>query len=74
MRSEKEMMDLILDVAKNDSRVRAVTMNGSRVMNRKMDRFQDFDIVYFVDDLQSFLDDPKWIDGFGERLYMQTKD
>ncbi|MFW5913896.1 MAG: aminoglycoside 6-adenylyltransferase [Bacillota bacterium] len=74
MRSEKEMMDLILDVSKNDSRVRAVTMNGSRVMNRKKDRFQDFDIVYFVDDFQSFLDDPGWIDVFGERLYMQTKD
>ena len=74
MRSEKEMMDLILGVAKNNARIRAVTMNGSRVMNWKKDRFQDFDIVYFVDDFQGFLDDPDWIDVFGKRLYMQTKD
>lgn len=74
MRSEKEMMDLIMDTAERDDRVRVVTMNGSRVMNRKKDRFQDFDIVYFVNDLKSFLDDPEWIEVFGERLYMQTKD
>lgn len=30
MRSEKEMFDLILKVAKEDERVRAVYMNGSR--------------------------------------------
>ena len=30
MRSEKEMMDLILETAKNDERIRAVYMNGSR--------------------------------------------
>ena len=30
MRSEKEMMELILRVAEKDQRVRAVAMNGSR--------------------------------------------
>lgn len=30
MRSEKEMMDLILGVAQKDERIRAVYMNGSR--------------------------------------------
>lgn len=30
MRSEKEMYDLILDIAKRDERIRAVYMNGSR--------------------------------------------
>lgn len=74
MRSEHKMMDLILDTATRDNRVRAVTMNGSRVVNRKKDKFQDFDIVYFVNDLESYLKDPDWIDVFGERLYMQTKD
>ena len=32
MRSEKEMYDLILDIAKRDERIRAVYMNGSRVI------------------------------------------
>ena len=30
MRSEQEMYDLILDIAKTDERIRAVYMNGSR--------------------------------------------
>ena len=30
MRSEKEMFDLILGTAKQDARIRAVYMNGSR--------------------------------------------
>ena len=30
MRSEEEMMNLILQVAKDDERVRAVYLNGSR--------------------------------------------
>ncbi len=29
MRSEKEMLDLILKVAREDERIRAVLMNGS---------------------------------------------
>ena len=30
MRTENEMYDLILEVAKNDARIKAVYMNGSR--------------------------------------------
>ena len=36
MRSEKEMYDLILDIAKRDERIRAVYMNGSRANQRRM--------------------------------------
>lgn len=32
MRSEEEMMNLILQVAKDDERVRAVYLNGSRLI------------------------------------------
>lgn len=73
MRSEKEMMDLILGVAQRDKRVRAVAMNGSRTNpNVAKDAFQDYDIVYLVSDLKSFLTDPNWIDVFGKRIIMQT--
>jgi hypothetical protein len=49
MRTEKEMLDLILGVAKADTRIRAVYMNGSRA-NPKVpkDKNQDYDIVYVV--------------------------
>lgn len=73
MRSEQEMCRLILDSAINDPRVLAVGMNGSRV-NKKApkDLFQDYDIVYIVESVASFLCDPSWIDQFGARLMMQT--
>jgi aminoglycoside 6-adenylyltransferase len=31
MRTEREMLDLIINTARNDERVRAVIMNGSKV-------------------------------------------
>ncbi|CDQ41233.1 MULTISPECIES: aminoglycoside 6-adenylyltransferase [Virgibacillus] len=73
MRTESEMLDLILRLAKEDERVRAVGMNGSRINpNAPVDPFQDFDIVYLVNHMQSFIEDPEWVDVFGDRLIMQT--
>ena len=61
MRSEKEMYDLILDIAKRDERIRAVYMNGSRANpNIKKDIFQDYDIVYVVTETKTFIEDKKW--------------
>lgn len=72
MRSEKEMLDLILNVAKNDDNVRAVIMNGSRVnANAKKDPFQDFDIVYFVRDVEPYRRNAAFIKPFGELMIMQ---
>ena len=75
MRSEKEMFGLILSVAQNDERVRAVIMNGSRANpNAPADIFQDYDIVYIVTDITSFKAELSWIDQFGERMIMQLPD
>ncbi|QLY81803.1 aminoglycoside 6-adenylyltransferase [Clostridium intestinale] len=72
MRTEQEMFDLILNVAKNDERIRGVFMNGSRTNpNAVKDIFQDYDIEYVVTETKSFREDKSWIDRFGERLYMQ---
>lgn len=72
MRSEQEMFDLILGVAKADTRVKAVYMNGSRTnSNADKDIFQDYDIVYVVEETESFQADDQWIKQFGEPLYMQ---
>ena len=66
------MMDLIMNTAKGDERIRAVIMNGSRTNpNGKKDGFQDYDIVYVVRDIQSFTSDHRWVDRFGERIMMQ---
>jgi aminoglycoside 6-adenylyltransferase len=72
MRTEQEMIELILSVAKKDARIRAVIMNGSRTNpNVIRDIFQDYDILYVVNETKSFRGDKQWIDQFGDRLYMQ---
>jgi aminoglycoside 6-adenylyltransferase len=75
MRSEREMLDLIINIARKDERVRAVVMNGSRVNpNAPKDFFQDYDVVYLVTQKESFLADPGWINVFGELMILQLPD
>ncbi len=58
--------------AEQDERIRAVLLSGSRTNpNVKKDRFQDFDIVYLVEDIDSFTSDHSWVNIFGERIMMQ---
>jgi aminoglycoside 6-adenylyltransferase len=75
MRSADEIITLLLNVATADERIRAVLLNGSRANPKvKPDRFQDFDIVYIVSELNSFIADHRWIDVFGERTILQMPD
>lgn len=72
MRSEQEMLELIVDTARNDERIRAVILNGSRANpNARRDIFQDFDIVYLVTDVTAFKYNFDWIRRFGEIMIMQ---
>ncbi|GAB6439750.1 aminoglycoside 6-adenylyltransferase [Bacillus luti] len=72
MRTEKEMLDLIINTAKEDERIRAVIMNGSRVNPHvKRDCFQDYDIMYVVNDIQSFTSNHNWIHRFGAIMIVQ---
>lgn len=72
MRTEKQIYDTILNFAKADERVRMVTLEGSRTnINIFPDDFQDYDITFFVSDMQSFITDDEWLNIFGERLIMQ---
>ena len=73
MRPEDEMMKLIADVAHADGNVRAVLMNGSRVNpNVGKDIFQDYDIVYYVRDVEQYKLDGDVSRKFGEIMIMQT--
>ena len=73
MRTEQEMMDLILSVARTDERVRAVLLVGSRANPAApKDIYQDYDISYFVADIAPFYNNPAWVnDHFGNPLIMQ---
>ncbi|PYI50568.1 aminoglycoside 6-adenylyltransferase [Paenibacillus flagellatus] len=73
MRTEQEMMDLFLNYAKGNERIRAVTLEGSRTNPyAPKDWLQDFDISYHVTDMDAFIGNPSWIDAFGERILLQT--
>ena len=67
MRTDQEMLDLILQIAKK-LQVDAVALSGSRT-NQKIqtDEFQDYDIVYIVENLDVLISDLSWIDQFGTR-------
>ena len=71
MRTEPEMLDLILQTAKV-LQVDAVAMSGSRTNpNAPKDEFQDYDVVYVVEDLDGLLADLAWLDSFGKRIIEQ---
>ena len=71
MRTEPEMLDLIFQTAKV-LQVEAVAMSGSRTNPKApKDEFQDYDIVYVVDDLDNLTSDLAWLDRFGTRIIEQ---
>ena len=71
MRTETEMLDLILQTAKT-LQVDAVAMSGSRTNPKApKDEFQDYDVIYVVDDLDNLTSDLAWLDQFGTRIIEQ---
>ena len=70
-RSEAQILRLILQVAEN-IQVEAVAMSGSRTDTKApKDEFQDYDVVYVVDDLDNLTSDLSWLDQFGTRIIEQ---
>ena len=71
MRTETEMLDVILKTAET-LQVAAVAMSGSRTNSQApQDEFQDYDVVYVVDDLDTLTNDLSWLDQFGKRVIEQ---
>ena len=71
MRTESEMLDIIIKIAKN-LKVKAIAMSGSRTNSKTLkDEFQDYDVVYIVDDLANLTSDLSWLDQFGTRIIEQ---
>ena len=73
MRNTNEMMDLILGVARAEDCIRAVSLEGSRAdPNAPVDKYQDYDITFYVKDITPFHNNPDWVkEKFGEYLIMQ---
>ncbi len=75
MRSPETMLALILDAARKDPRIRAVSLNGSRAdPDAPKDAFRDFDVVFSVTETAPFLADRRWLAAFGTPLLTQEPD
>ena len=71
MRTETEMLDVISQTAQT-LKVEAVALSGSRTDTKApKDEFQDYDVVYVVDDLDNLTSDLSWLDPFGKRIIEQ---
>lgn len=71
MRTEKEMMNLILQIA-DTLEVEAIALSGSLTNPQSpKDEFQDYDVVYIVDDLEDLISDLSWLDQYGNLMISQ---
>ena len=71
MRTDTEIMTLILQIA-DTLKVEAIALSGSRTNPQSVkDEFQDYDVVYIVDDLEDLISDLSWLNQFGNRLISQ---
>ena len=71
MRTDTEMINLILQIA-DTLEVEAIALSGSRTNPQvPKDEFQDYDVVYIVDDLEDLISDLSWLDQYGNRLIEQ---
>lgn len=67
MRTDQKILGLILEIAKK-LQVDAVALSGSRTDTKApKDEFQDYDVVYVVDDLDNLTSDLAWLHQFGTR-------
>ena len=70
-RSEAQMLRLILQTAET-LQIEAVAMSGSRACPKApKDEFQDYDLVYIVEDLDNLTSDLSWLNQFGKRIIEQ---
>ena len=68
---DDKIMDLILQIAEN-LQAEAVALSGSRTNPQSpKDEFQDYDVVYIVDNLEDLISDLSWLNQFGNRLISQ---
>ena len=72
MRTEKEMLDIILTYAAEHDEIKVVGIEGSRIHPKiTKDALQDYDITYIVTNMNTFIKDEEWLDIFGKRIFMQ---
>ncbi len=65
MRSEEEMMALIMDFAAADPNIRVAVLTGTRANpNAKKDIFQDYDVGCYVANVDAYRTDRTFLEHF----------
>ncbi len=66
------VIDSILHFASSHKEIQLVTLEGSRANTKsKKDRFQDYDISFFMEDISSLREDTVWLRHFGKIAMIQ---
>lgn len=72
MKTEREVLEEIFNIASVENDIRAVCMNGSRVNKFiEPDEYQDFDIAFIVNNYETFIQHLSFIENFGEPIISQ---
>lgn len=75
MRSDVEMMNIIMNIAESDKRILAAYLKGSRTNPKApKDIYRDFDVMYVAEKTESFIQNPEWLNNFGEIVLKQEQD
>ena len=71
MKSEQDVYDVILKIANEDERIRAVYMHGSRTKpSIEIDKYSNYDVVFVVTEINSFIENKDWINAFGDVVFV----
>ncbi|MFF2480633.1 aminoglycoside 6-adenylyltransferase [Paenibacillus sp. NPDC058071] len=72
MRTENEMLTQIDKIVASDDRIRLTVLEGSRTNpNISKDDFQDYDVSFFVTDIEFYKKNDAWLEAFGGLTFMQ---
>lgn len=72
MRTKTEMLELFKKQTKEDNRIRLSVLEGSLTnVNIPKDKYQDYDVTFFVTERDSFLVSDSWLAIFGKVIFMQ---
>lgn len=67
MPNDNQILQKLISFAENDPRISAMVLFGSRAREeKKADRFSDYDLIFFVSDVDSFIHSDEWLRGIAE--------
>ncbi|MFC1898535.1 aminoglycoside 6-adenylyltransferase, partial [Candidatus Cloacimonadota bacterium] len=73
MKKREKIIEDIVAWAQNESRVKAIILEGSMGSDSAKDEFSDYDINLFADDSESFIESDEWFEQFDEIIVFQKE-